>query len=527
MDSRNKPKDPGASVSRMFVFGTGDIYGSAISVYSFFYAKFVTDVICLEPIYAGVVWLLTNIWDAAIDPVMGYLSDITRSRFGRRRVFFIAGMLPVFVSFFLLWNPVRLASTGVKFAYVLTTSLLFKSVYTMVMVPYNAMRTEFTLDYALRNRLALMGMIFSSAATALAYILPPALADFGGDSLSGYTYMALILGLLFTLPWPLVLLSTRGMDNFPPAKRSFIDFVRTTLGPFGFKSFRRFAVMYLSAIAALDLISMLFVYYADYYLLGSGGGFSFEKLIVPIGGALIVQAAAVPVYNGISKRSGKHAAYIVSGVLWILGCAVIFLLPPLSSPASVMWLLPLGMLMGAGISGIMIMTGSILSDMAEVGELKFGERREGMFSGLMLFLRKGGDALINFLALASLGLAGYAAPVGNIKQPQPESVLLVIRIFLAAVPALLILAGIIAAAKYPLGARLHAMLNFYLKKRREGIELDSKIGDLLFSAVIGGKNGIVYNKSVERDLLRMIKEAGGTEEEIFARPSDNKKRSRA
>ena len=294
--------------------------------------------------------------------------------------------------------------------------------------------------------------------------------------------------------------------------------------PFGFKTFRRLAVMYLTSVAAIDLISMLFVYYADYYLLGSGG-FSFEKLIVPIGGALLVQAAAVPMYNKISRVSGKHTAFITGGVFWILGCVIIFLMPPLSSPDAMTGLLPLGILMGGGISGVMIMSSSMLSDLAEVGELRFHERREGMFSGLMLLLRKGSDALTNFLALTFLGLAGYIQPVlknvdGNqvlVRQTQPEAVLLVIRIFLGLVPAALILIGILAALRYPLNARMHGYLNLYLQKRREGTEINPQIGCLLSAVIIGGKERI-SPRAASQKLEQMCKEAAPQDDLPPGRP---------
>ena len=138
MNSRSETARPSAGLRRMFAFGTGEIYGASISVYTFFYAKFATDVVHLDPIYTGVVFLLSNIWDAVIDPVMGYLSDITRSRMGRRRIYFLTGILPIFLTFFLLWFPLQTSSDGLKFAYVLLTSILFKTVYSMVMVPYQA-----------------------------------------------------------------------------------------------------------------------------------------------------------------------------------------------------------------------------------------------------------------------------------------------------------------------------------------------------------------------------------------------------
>lgn len=507
------------SLLRMFVFGSGDIYGGAINVYTFFYANFVTDVIRLDPIYAGVVWLISQIWDAVLDPVMGYLSDMTRSRWGRRRIYFLIGIAPVFISFFIMWFPVQLASTGMKFTYVLVASILFKTVYSMVMVPYQAMKAEFTMDYGQRNRLALMGMIFSSISTAAAFVLPALLIKSMGDTLGAYMLMAAIMGVFFMLPWPAVLASTKGMDTFAPATRGFGEFFRSTVVPFRFKAFRRLAAMFLTTVAALDIISITFVYFIKYYLI-TNGSFSIEQLAVPIGGALVIQAGVVPLYNYISKRTGKHIAYITGCILWAAGCCVIFLLQPLTSGSSMWQLLPLGVLMGGGISGAMIMSSSMLTDMGEVGELHFKERKEGTFSGIILLLRKGSSALTNFLFLTFIGLAGYIKPLMEqingktveIDQAQPGDVVFVIRIFVALVPAFFVLLGIIAAARYPLGARLHGILSYFLEKQRGGAQFNPEIQKLLDAVIIGGKNGIPYSRAVEKKLIRLLSESTGEAE---------------
>ncbi|MBT7891727.1 MAG: MFS transporter, partial [Deltaproteobacteria bacterium] len=117
-------------------FGIGDIYGGgSLVIIGFYYLHFLTDVLLITPILAGVAFLVSKMWDAISDPLMGIISDRTKSRFGRRRPYFLAGVLLIFFSFFLLWYPVDFQQEMHRFIYVIAAYLIFSTVITLVMVP--------------------------------------------------------------------------------------------------------------------------------------------------------------------------------------------------------------------------------------------------------------------------------------------------------------------------------------------------------------------------------------------------------
>ena len=102
-------------------YGLGDLYGGgAFLLVSTFSMYYLVAVIGMSPVLAGLIPGLGKIWDAVSDPLMGYISDRTRSRFGRRRVWFLAGIVPIFMSVALIWLPVKASSDLALFAYYFT-----------------------------------------------------------------------------------------------------------------------------------------------------------------------------------------------------------------------------------------------------------------------------------------------------------------------------------------------------------------------------------------------------------------------
>ncbi len=199
------------TIKSLISYGVGDIYGGgSFLIISLLFMFFLTDTVGLAPALAGLVMLPGKVWDAISDPLMGYLSDNTRSRFGRRRVFFLAGILPVALTFMAMWVTVRADNPYLSFAYYALAFIFFRTAFTMVMVPYSALNAEMTMDYKLRMRLSGARMIFSQASSLVCAVLPKMLMDryYADNMEQGYLVMAAIFGVFFALPWIFVFMGT-------------------------------------------------------------------------------------------------------------------------------------------------------------------------------------------------------------------------------------------------------------------------------------------------------------------------------
>jgi GPH family glycoside/pentoside/hexuronide:cation symporter len=148
-------------LSSKLAFGAGDL-GPAIAtnIASFFQHFFLTTVAGISPLAAGTILLVVKLWDSVNDPLMGWLTDKTVSRHGRRRPWLLYGAVPFGLLFFLQWLVPPLGDAG-KIAYYLLIALLFDTAFTVVNVPYTALTPELTRDYDERTSLNSYRFAFS------------------------------------------------------------------------------------------------------------------------------------------------------------------------------------------------------------------------------------------------------------------------------------------------------------------------------------------------------------------------------
>ena len=459
-------------------FGAGDIFGGgAMVIIGFFYLYFLTDVLLIAPAMAGVVFLVSKMWDAVSDPIMGIISDRTRTRFGRRRPYFLLGVVLVFLSFFMMWFPVDFALELHRFIFVLVAYIFFSTSYTIVMIPYFALASELTTDYNERTSLMSVRMIFSMGSSLLCAVLPLEIVKMFPEVRTGYIVMALVFALLFSLPFLVTFFATKERPEFQKEPEEF-NFRRTFVEPFKTPTFIHVLLMYLFSMATMDIVMSIMMYFMTYYI-----GRPDEANFVA-GALLITQMCAIPVYAMISRRIGKKRTYTIAAIWWLVTMILSLLITP-ENPNAVIYVF--ACVVGIGSGGIVVMIYSILPDVPDVDELYSDRRREGIFSGLMTFLRKASSALGIFIVSQIIAVAGYIKPVETIvegkviieKQAQTPEFLTSLKVMFALIPALFLTIAIISAILYRLTPQVHDRLNAMLTARRLGKDYDrAEEGDL-------------------------------------------------
>lgn len=384
-------------------YGLGDLYGGgAFLLISTFTMYYLVAVIGLNPILAGLIPGLGKVWDAVSDPLMGYISDRTRSRLGKRRVWFLVGILPIFISMVLIWLPVKFSTDIGLFIYYFLAYIFFYTVSTMVLVPYGALSAEMAEQFKDRNKLTGFRMFFSMLAALISGTVPEMIINRFHDPRTGHLVMGIIFGIFFMLPWIFVYFGTWDKQE-APASQTKTNFIANFASIFKNKSFRIHILMYIFAYATMDVLMGWIKFYLADYLHKPG------FLTIGMGSILITQIACLPLYIAIANKKGHATAFRIGLFIMAVGLAAMYLHGP-STPLIV--LIINCVIIGMGQSAAVLVPFQLLPFVADVDELMTGEKRAGTYAGAMTLIRKliQGAAVLPLLGLI-LSLIGYLGPL--------------------------------------------------------------------------------------------------------------------
>ncbi|MFT3892720.1 MAG: MFS transporter [Anaerolineales bacterium] len=461
-------------------YGMGDFYGGgAGTLISFFYLVFLTDVVRISPGLAGTVILVSKIYNSITDPFEGVISDRTRTKLGRRRPYLLAGIPLVFLSFFALFYPVNFESETSRFIFVMASYLFFSTVVSLVTLNYSALQAELTLDYNERTSLATFRIFFSTFSSILCALLPLEIVKVSADVRTGWTIMAVVFGLIFSLPFIGTVAITRERKEFQKPPKPF-HWKQAFVEPFQVKTFVYVLIMYVTAFTAFDATQSIVVYYIKTYL-GRGSEVSFV-----LGALLIAQVVSLPFYQWLSKRLSKSRTYLVGAVVFVVVMFFSFVFTP-RTPAFGLYLF--AVLVGMGSGGVVIMIYAIFPDIPDVDELRSNERREGIYSALTTFTRKLSSALAVFAVAQVLQFAGYIPPVEQagklIESVQTPAFINALRLFFVLIPVGFISFGIFFATRFPLTVDLYQRMEKVLTGLRSGSAVDEEERKRLIRQLIG------------------------------------------
>jgi len=451
-------------------YGVGDIFGGGSGVVvSFYYLIFLTDVVRISPALAGTVILISKVYDSITDPLEGALSDRTRTPLGRRKPYLLFGIPFIFLSFFALFFPVSFASEWARFAYVIAAYLFFSTIVSIVMLNYNALQAEITLDYHERTSLSSLRIFFSTVASIVAALVPYEIVKAFPDVRQGYIAMGLFFGAFFALPLIATVATASERKEFQKPIEKF-DWRESFFDPFLMRTFVYALLMYLFAFVAVDAVSSIVVYYVKYYLQRG------NEANYVTGTMLVFQVISLPFYVMLSKRTSKRTGFLAGAFIWASAMLLSFVIGP-GSPSMAMYFF--AAIVGLGTGGVIMMMYAIFPDIPDVHELKTNQRREAIYSSLVTLFRKLSSAVAIFAVSIAIGASGYIRPVEQvvngatqlIDQPQTDTFLMVLRLILALLPIALLAGSIFFAWRYPLTPERHSRMNRLLACSRSGISL--------------------------------------------------------
>ncbi|WP_036533023.1 MFS transporter [Neosynechococcus sphagnicola] len=454
------------SFSTKLAYGAGDL-GPAITanILAFFLLIFFTNVAGLSPGIAGSILMISKIWDAMNDPIIGILSDRTRSRWGRRYPWMIFGAIPFGIFFFLQWVVPPFDQQGL-FWYYVVIAIIFNSFYTIVNLPYTALTPELTQDYNERTSLNSFRFAFSIGGSIFSLVL--ALVIFSvikNNPQAQYLVLGGVCAVLSILPlywcvggtWKQTMTGQHFLDVEARSEES-LPFAAQLRIAFSNRPFLYVIGIYLCSWLAVQATAAIIPYFVVDWMRLPESNFTLVALAVQ-GTALVM----LFFWSAVSKRAGKKAVYFMGMSLWIMAQAGLFFL----QPGQVVLMYVLAVMAGVGVSTAYLVPWSMLPDVIELDELQTGQRREGIFYAFMVLLQKVGLALGLFVIGLALQWAGFLETTPGQSPPiQPDSALLAIRVAIGPIPTLVLIAGLILTYFYPITREVHAEILLKLQERR-------------------------------------------------------------
>lgn len=442
-------------IATKLAYGFGAVaYGVKNNGFDYFLLLFYSQILGVEAQLVGFALLIALVFDAFSDPFVGYLSDNTRSRWGRRHPWMYFAAVPVSIAYFFLWSPPAGVSGNMLFAYLVVLSILIRTLITLYEVPSSALAPELTRDYDERTSLMAWRTFFGwiggalIAAFTLAVILAPDETNPGGlfnrDGFATYGFVASLM--IFVSIMVASVGTHRLISSLPdaPAKESkklgkMFGEIFETLTSKSF--FALFLATILSSVAT-GLAMSLNLYINSYFW-----GFSQDQISILILASLVAAALAVVVAPFFTKRFGKRNGALMAASATLLMSPVLIILRLLGilEPMPVdgqSFLLPLIFLvavveMTLTISFQVLMF-SMIADLVEESEVKTKRRSEGVFFAAITFSAKATQGLGIFAA--SLVLAFVNFPEGSKPGEVPDGTVLEFgKTYLVAILALWIL----------------------------------------------------------------------------------------
>jgi GPH family glycoside/pentoside/hexuronide:cation symporter len=425
----------GISFRTKIAYGVSDLgITLPLSSIAFFLLYFYTDVAHFSPMLAGTALLIAKAWDAVSDPIMGQISDTTRSRWGRRRPYLLFAAVPYALLFVLIWTPRVSSNPVVDYLLVTLLFILFFTASTIVTVPYNALLPELALLPHERTKLTAYRQPFSVIGwVAGSALVLPLVAWLGGGRL-GYITMAAIFGVVALIVFLITALSVRERADF--SQKGSVSISRSFTLTFKNRPFWWFIGAYSLVSLGYTILSGVLIYYAKYWLSNEG---LFTVMMGIVMGFLLL---SVPLWVWISGKIGKKEAFLIGIVVLIGSAAAIFFLP---RTGGIFLYLLMG-LAGIGTGAYFLFPYSILPEIIDYDELTSGVRREGAYFGIAFLIFKISIALAPFITGAILARVGYIPDV-----PQTEQTLLGIRLLVGAIPSAFFVLGLVFMWIFPIG----------------------------------------------------------------------------
>ena len=404
----------------------------------------------------GFVMIFPRLFDAITDPIMGFISDNTKSKWGRRRQYVLFGAIIMGISFIIMWQLHKESSIDYNFIYFLSWSLLFYIGLTIFSVPYVAMGYEMSDDFHERTKIMAIAQFIGQWAWVIAPWFWVIMDDqnFFESSEVAVRELAIWVGLVcmtFAMIPAICIKSKPTLNqNYDSItfksiiKSLYIIFIINFGQAFKIKPFRRLCIATFLIFNSFNTVAA-FTYFIIVFFLFNGitgpdGAWWWPTLFGSVG-ALVTSFLVIPAVTILSSKIGKKRSFVVSQSISIIGYILLWFLFIPGKPYMFLFALPF---FSFGIGGLFTLMMSMTADVIDLDELNTGKRREGIFGALYWWMVKFGYGVAGGLSGVILSVIGWESGGAT----QTEEALFGLRFFFSGLPILGTLIAIFVMKNY-------------------------------------------------------------------------------
>ena len=389
----------------------------------------------------GVVYFFPRIFDTFTDPIMGYISDNTRSRWGRRRQYVFIGAIIMGIAFVTMWQLYRGNGVDYNFAYIMVGSFVFYLGLTIFSVPYVAMGYEMSNDFHERTNIMAVAQWIGQWAWVIApwfWVIMYDQEMFESAEVATRTIAVWvgIICMIFAMVPAIFIKSKSTVNedyaplNFKSIGNSLKEIWYGFVAAFSIKSFRQLCISTFLIFNAFYTVSAFTFFIIVYHLFdGDAGAAGIWPTLFGSIGALCTTFLVIPIVTRMSKKMGKKKAFLYSQGISIIGYIMLWFLFIPGKPYTFLFALPF---FAFGIGSLFVLMMSMTADVIDLDELNSGKRREGIFGAIYWWMVKFGFAIAGGLSGVILSTIGFESGA----ETQTESAIVGLRLSFSGLPIL-------------------------------------------------------------------------------------------
>jgi GPH family glycoside/pentoside/hexuronide:cation symporter len=429
----------------------------------------------MDPFLVGLIAAIPRAFDAISDPMIGYISDRTRTRWGRRRPYILVGAILSGLVFALMWQLPDGRSESFYFWVFLGASILFFLAYTLYATPFVAFGYEMTADYHERTRLHM----FANTAGQLVWLGVPwfyaimANENLFRDTVHGARTLAIAVGITVAVLGLVPALACKerrapaltggGKQGLAANMFEFFKGLGITLKC---RPFVKICAATFLVFNGYQLGISFSLYVMIYYVFG-GENSRAGELLGWFGTVTAAATVVVILLTGwLATRIGKRKTFILTISISLVGYAMKWIG---YNPDHPYWLLYAAPFVAFGVGSLFTLMGSMIADVCDYDELETNQRREGVFGAIYWWMVKIGMALAGLLTGILLNVSGFSVAL----ETQPEKTLFLLRVFDVGVPLITSVIAILIMLSYPISEQRAYEIRAELERRRGKLGSDA------------------------------------------------------